>query len=268
MKSTNDTPIFNYYAPIGEFKALISIPHSGEYIPEEFKNLLITDIKEVSIDVDTAVDKLVEIERLNQAGIGVLVANIHRACVDLNRSPDLAVLAWEKNSQGKQIVTTKLDQEQKDYFLGKYHSPYFTFLKALIEKLEHKFAKPSIIDLHSMPSTATEYHLKITPNQKIDRPDFCISDISGQSCEPEFIKNITTKLTDHNYLVTNNDPYFGGYITRRIHQLFPNVNNIQIEIKRGIYLDETSRTLENEKVGRLKPILTKELINFCEDFNQ
>jgi N-formylglutamate amidohydrolase len=258
MNSLPKQPIFHYFAPKGTFKALISIPHSGEIVPDEFKKYLLDDFREISIDVDTAVDKLIDIDYLNSQGIGVLVANIHRACIDLNRSTDLAVLAWKKNSQGHQIVLKEPSQETRELYLEKYHTPYFTFLKGLIEDLEERYERPSVVDLHSMPSKATEYHLAITPNQKVDRPDFCLSDISGISCEKDFIETITKQLISIGYTATNNDPYFGGYVTREIHRLFPKTNNIQIEICRRIYLDETTRELVPELSTNLKKQLTKE----------
>lgn len=254
--------VFQYYPPKNNYIGILSIPHSGEAIPEEFKEYITDDLTILAKDVDYAVDKLVDINALTEAGIAVIVANIHRTCVDLNRPSESCVLNWKKNSHGEQIVEKEPTEEINKLFVGKYHFPYFEMLKTMINELHKKTDKEiSFIDLHSMPSKATEYHLKITPNQDIDRPDFCVSDISGQSCTKEFIDGVCLELEKFSSNVTQNKPYFGGHITRHTHATYERINNIQIEIKRGIYMDEIKRELIPSLSDELKPKLTQALIN-------
>ena len=104
QKLAQQNQIFDYYPPKKKYIGAVSIPHSGEVIPEEFKEYLIDDIKALCQDVDTAVHKLIDIEQLNDVGIAVIKANIHRVCVDLNRPKETAALNWQKNSHGIEIV--------------------------------------------------------------------------------------------------------------------------------------------------------------------
>lgn len=255
--------IFRYYPPENGYIGILSIPHSGEDIPNEFKEFITNDRKVLARDVDFRVDALVDINELNTNGIGVIVSNIHRTCIDLNRAPDKCVLNWKSNSFGEKIVIKEPSQKLQELFIGKYHDPYFEMLKTMINELHKRTDKEiSLIDLHSMPSTPTEYHLKITPNQDKVRPDFCVSDIEGLSCTKEYIDNICTELSFFSSNITQNNPYFGGHITRHIHASFKRINNIQIEINRGIYMDEELRTLKEHLVNELKPNLTKALLNF------
>src|SRR5690606_7062054 len=119
---------------------------------------------------------------------------------------------WKKNSHGIQLVEKEPSQELESELIAKYHTPYFETLKSLIETLNIKTTKPSFIDLHSMPSKPTAYHLSVTPNQSMTRPDFCVSDIIGKSCEKPFIDLVCEKLSKYYPNVTQNDPYFGGFI--------------------------------------------------------
>jgi N-formylglutamate amidohydrolase len=257
---------FTLFPAQNECIGILSIPHSGLEIPEEFKPFLTKNTKDQIEDVDYKVDELVDIPKLTAAGISVLVSHIHRICVDLNRSSDLAVLNWKKNTQGKTLVTKEPEDTQEKIFLEKYYMPYYEILKTLIKNLSDKTKKVSFVDLHSMPSTPTAYHLKITPDQSLIRPDFCISDVIGKTCEKGFIDFITASLATHYPNVLQNEPYFGGNITRHIDQLFPEINNIQIEINRNIYMDENNKTLIAERVSKLKPILTTELLKFYQHF--
>ena len=59
--------------------------------------------------------------------------------------------------------------------------------------------------------------------------------------------------------VAVNDPYIGGYVTTFVDRF--QTNNIQIEINRSIYMDEDSKQLNDEKVKKLKPHLTKSIIS-------
>lgn len=264
-----DTEISTFYLPKeGKIKALLSIPHSGEFIPDEFKEYLTPELRLLAEDVDYKVNELVDIDLLNDNGIAVLVSNIHRTCVDLNRSEDLAIIAWKKNSKGHELQVKEYDEEFRERMLSKYHRPYFYKLKSTIDSLFNNFKHPVIIDLHSMPSRPTEYHLKITPDQPKVRPDFCVSDISGVSCTPDFINNMTNELLRFSDNVTQNIPYYGGHITRHIQAMYPESQNIQIEISRGIYMDEDKKELIDELVNELKPRLTDALIKQFEKFTQ
>lgn len=262
MSESQNNPIFRYYPPQNGYIGIVSIPHSGEIIPDEFKPYLTSDLRAIAEDVDYKVDHLVDISELTKNGIAVIVSNIHRVCVDLNRAEDICVLNWKKNSQGEELVIKEPTAEKISQFTGKYHMPYYEMLKTMINELHKKTDKEiSFIDLHSMPSVPTAYHLKITPDQDKIRPEFCVSDIKGISCKKEFIEGVCNELRLFSKDVKINNPYFGGNITRHTHANYQRINNIQIEIKRGIYMDEVSRELVPELVNELKPNLTKALIN-------
>jgi N-formylglutamate deformylase len=270
MFSTNHPDhesLFKYYYPQEKFIGVLSIPHSGEILPSEFEPYLISDRRKLMQDVDYRVHHLVDIPKLVESGIFVIVSNIIRVAVDLNRAPEISVLNWKRNSQGVEIVTQTPNKKEEERLITQYHTPYFEMLKGAINQLANTQKVASFIDLHSMPSRATDYHLKINPNQKIERPHFCLSDIEGQSCVQEFIDFACSQLKKFTPNITQNDPYFGGFITRHINDVIPNVNNIQIEINRGIYMNENKIELIDEKVNQLKPILTDAIIKTFQHFN-
>lgn len=261
------SPLFEYYPPKNSYIGFISIPHSGLEVPADMKPYLSTNMNDLNSDVDFYVHKLIDIEEFQNNGIAVLKSNIHRTAIDLNRSEDIACFAWKKNSKGIEIVLEKPSLDQKQYFLNQYYKPYYEMMKALINELYNYQEIPSIIDLHSMPSKATDYHLKINPNQKVMRPDFCLSDRSGQSCEQKYIDEFTHSLGKDYKNVTQNDPYFGGHVTQHINDHFQNTNNIQIEINRSLYMNEQTFELIEEKAHSLKQLLTKCLLQGINKFS-
>ena len=253
-------PLFDYYAPLGPtYRGLLSIPHSGEQIPKAFETFLSGNLQDYREDVDFKVNELVDIEAIQKAGIAVLVAHVHRVCVDLNRAENNCVLFWKQNTLGKTLVIKDPTQIEAENFIETFHRPYYEIMKATIQDLEkRKSGKVSMIDLHSMPSRPTEYHMKQNPNQKMHRPDFCLSDRKGKTCGPEFIRFFQQELIKAGHESSLNDPYIGGFVTEYVDQF--RTNNIQIEINRSIYMDENSKELVPTKVAKLKPLLTEILI--------
>ena len=260
--------LFELYPAQGQLKGILSIPHSGEELPEEFRQYLSSNTWDLMQDVDYKVHELVQIKDLQQAGITVIKSNIIRTAIDLNRDKESALLNWKKNSKGKQIVLKTPPEEIAESLTEKYYSPYYEMLKTLIYELQKKMEIASLVDLHSMPAKAEEYHLAINPHQDIKRPDFCLSDIEGQSCEKEFINFIANELR-HSYSTVNiNNPYFGGHVTRFLNAKYKNLNNIQIEISRDLYMNEKDKTLLASEVQSLKKHLTKALIKLFETYYQ
>ena len=261
------SPIFDYFAPLGShYRGLLSIPHSGENIPDAFRPFLSGNEMAYKSDVDFKVNELVDIKKLQEAGIAVLVAHVHRICVDLNRAESNCILFWKENTQGEPLVIHEPTEHQIKTFIETYHRPYYELLKSAIQDLEKRKKNPvSMIDLHSMPSRPTEYHMKQNPNQKQTRPDFCLSDRKGKTCEPAFIKSFQDDLIQRKFDASLNDPYVGGYVTEYVDQF--RTNNIQIEINRQIYMDEKTKLLIPEKVSALKPQLTDVLIRGFEQFD-
>ena len=117
-----------------------------------------------------------------------------------------------------------------------------------------------------MPSKAEAYHLKSNPNQSINRPDFCLSDGPGKTCEPEYIKFFGDQLAESYNEVTYNEPYIGGNITQYLDKTLVPLNNIQIEISRAVYMNESTKQLDEKAVNKLKPILTSTLIKDLKNF--
>lgn len=260
-------PLFDFYSPLGNnYVGLLSIPHSGELVPEEFEEYLSGDERAYKEDVDFKVNELVDIPTLQKAGIAVLVAHVHRICVDLNRAEENCVMFWKENTQGKKLVVKDPTPEKIRHFIDSYHRPYYEVMKtALLELEKRKSGKVSMVDLHSMPSAPTAYHLKQNPNQKSSRPDFCLSDRKGKTCVPEFIRFFQEGLTTLGYEASLNDPYVGGFVTEWVDRF--RTNNIQIEIKRSVYMDEVKKVLLPEKVASLRPHLTAVLLDGFTKFD-
>ncbi|MFZ9000771.1 MAG: N-formylglutamate amidohydrolase [Bacteriovoracaceae bacterium] len=239
-------------------KAIICMPHSGMNLPEEFKDLVVSDSKVLGCDVDFRVFDLIDKKKLLSRGICLIIAKNIRTSVDLNRPRSTALLNWDTNTMGEQVVSKRPESELSEELLKKYYDPYFNKVKEIIKDNQIDQG----IDLHSMPSRPTNYHLKKNPNQKLERPDFCLSDLEGKSCPKAWMNDAIKYFENKNYKVGYNDPYKGGQGTVFLHE--QGLKAMQIEIKREIYMEETSQTLVDSMALDLKEKLTSTLLEIFD----
>lgn len=249
--------VYDFFKSPGA-KVFLSIPHAGEAIPESFVNYLTAQSSDRDLDLDFRVHELVDIPKLQQAAVSVLRARIHRVCVDLNRARKAAVLNWSHNTKGAPLLRETPSAETREEWAMTYYDPYYQKMR---EELSEGVA---FIDLHSMPSRPTSYHLQKTPLQDKNRPDFCVSNLNGQSSSLARIQFITQELEAAGYHVLKNDPYIGGNLTQTAASW--GVQAIQIETKRSLYMDEKTQSLKKTACEKLKEILTRIFIRYAELF--
>ena len=73
-----------------------------------------------------------------------------------------------------------------------------------------------------------------------ERCDFVIGDRDGTTCEASFTTLIADTLRAMSYSVAVNDPYKGVEIVRRHGRPHERRHSVQIEIKRTLYMDEST----------------------------
>lgn len=256
--------IYNYYPPENQLIGLVSIPHSGEEIPNDFEEYLTKNEHALAEDVDLRVDHLIDIPSLQKAGIAVLVAKVHRCCLDLNRPPQTACLNWKNNTKGVLVVIQEPDVQTIVELTQRYHEPYYAKIDEILNQYSTAQRPLPIIDLHSMPSKATAHHLKNNPNQSQSRPDICVSDYNGTSCSHDYIQFITQFFSDRGLESKINDPYSGGYITQYLAP--KNCQNVQIEINRAIYMDEEHKWTLPLNMQRLVPLFSEMIMETFQRF--
>jgi N-formylglutamate deformylase len=112
------------------------------------------------------------------------------------------------------------------------YKPYHRALRRLFTKVHRDFGAATLIDCHSMPST--------TGGGKDERPraDVVLGDRYGTSCVAPVSEVIESALRSFGYAVSRNKPYAGGFITEHYGNPAAGLHTIQLEINRGLYMDE------------------------------
>ncbi len=235
-------------------------PHSGRTYPRAFLEDARLDSLQIRRSEDAFVDELF----LSAVHLGapMLRALFPRAYIDVNREPyeldpkmfrdrlppfanvrsvrvagglgTIARLVGERQD----IYSRKLEVAEGLERIDTLYKPYHRALRDLLTSTHLTFGHAVLIDCHSMPSC-------VRGHNGLLRPDFILGDRYGTSCSPELTEAAAGILSAMGYRVARNRPYAGGFITEHYGRPGKGLHALQIEINRGLYMDETSHCIHD-----------------------
>ena len=228
-------------------------PHSGRIYPRAFLELSRLSPHSLRKSEDCFVDDL--FTPVAAEGVPLIAARFPRAFLDLNREPyeldpELFIepLPDFANTQsvrvagglgtiarivadGEEIYRSRLPLASGLQRVEQYYIPFHAALAELIEATRSRFGYAILIDCHSMPSAS------MAPAGG-PRPDIVLGDRFGASADCKITRFLKDALAGLGYEVQMNRPYAGGYITEHYGRPARDVHAVQIEINRGLYLNE------------------------------
>ena len=228
-------------------------PHSGRVYPPSFLELSRLSPLSLRKSEDCFVDEL--FAPISAEGAPLIAARFPRAFLDVNREPyeldpELFIepLPDYANTQsvrvagglgtiarivadGEEIYRTKLPLALGLARVEQLYIPFHTALGDLIEATRRRFGYVILLDCHSMPSAS------MAPAGG-PRPDIVLGDRFGASADCKITRFLKDARYGLGYEVHMNRPYAGGYITEHYGRPTRDVHAVQIEINRGLYLDE------------------------------
>ena len=258
-------------------------PHSGRRYTRDFLAQSRLDALAIRRSEDHYVDELFA----GAVGLGapMLVAHFPRAYLDVNREPyeldqrmfsgDLPAHANRTSvrvagglgtiprivAENVEIYRGKLTVEEGLNRIETVYKPYHTCLRRLIARTHVRFGQAILIDCHSMPGNVRIPGLP-------DRPDFVIGDRYGTSASSRLSHAACEILKDLGFLTVRNKPYAGGFITEHYGRPARALQALQIEINRGLYVDETNleKKREFDHIASLIGRFLARLVNEVEVF--
>ena len=232
---------------------VVSSPHSGRDYADSFLAASRLDVQAIRRSEDAFVDELVA--RAPELGCPLVLARFPRAYLDVNREPfelDPAMfdgtLPHQVNSRsprvrsglgtvprvvagGAEIYRTKLPAGEAQARLDACYLPYHDALVRLLDETRQRFGVACLIDCHSMPSVGHEGAART-------RVDIVLGDRFGASCDRSLTETASASLRAGGLSVRRNDPYPGGFITEHYGRPAMGLHAIQVEMNRGLYMDE------------------------------
>jgi N-formylglutamate amidohydrolase len=247
-------PPFEVLEP-AEFRGAVAFnsPHSGSIYPRAFLASARLDLSTLRRSEDCFVDEL--LVGVVSRGHPLMRAHFPRCFVDVNREPyELDPRMFEgrlpsfANTRSMRVagglgtVARVVGDAQEIYDqripvddalrrIEGLYKPYHRALRRLVTRIHRDFGAAVLVDCHSMPSAA---------GPKDDRPraDIVIGDRYGTSCVGVVADTIEQVLRHRGYSVSRNKPYAGGFITEHYGNPAAGLHSVQLEINRGLYMDE------------------------------
>jgi len=252
---------------------IFASPHSGRCYPQSFTGLSKLDAVNLRRSEDAFVDEL--FENVTELGAPLIAARFPRAFVDPNRAPaeldpamfdaplgppvaarsprvaaGLGVIPRVVRD-GLEIYGTRLPAAEAMFRLERFYRPYHTALAEIVAKAQAQFGVAIVVDCHSMPPPAKAH-------------DVVLGDCYGEAAGSELIAFAQKVLVQLGFSVARNAPYAGGYTTSLYGRPRDGVHAFQVEISRGLYLDEARMeknggfTVCKEKLRRFAAALISE----------
>ena len=234
-------------------RVVFASPHSGRvYPPDLIARAQVTPLVLRSSE-DAYVDRL--LAAAPGAGAPLLTTEVPRAYVDFNRAEtelDPMLIAGVGRSEGNPRVASglgviarvvangqpiyrgRLTLNEAQGRIARYWQPYHAALGDLIAAQRTRFGEALLLDVHSMPRAALAGY----PRQRGARPEVVLGDRHGAACRPDLLEAIEAVIRAEGLTVARNSPFAGAYVTSRYGRPAEGLHAVQMEIDRGLYLDE------------------------------
>ncbi|WP_395140726.1 N-formylglutamate amidohydrolase [Schlegelella aquatica] len=232
-------------------------PHSGTHYPEDFAPAV--PLALLRRGEDTHVEALWA--DAPRHGATLIAAHFPRTYIDPNRSlddldPELLDgpwpspiapgpksklgfgLVWRQLDARTPIYARKLSPEEVRGRIERCWKPYHRALAEAVDQAVRDFGCLWHLNLHSMPDDA---YARLGLASSAPLADFVLGDRDGTTCDPAFVALVADTLRDLGYRVAVNDPYKGVELIGRIGRPELRRHSLQIEIRRPLYMDESTR---------------------------
>ncbi len=234
-------------------------PHSGTDYPADFGYAV--PMAELRKSEDTHVHWLWD--AVPRVGGTLVHATFPRSYIDVNRHErdiDVTMLAdawpgevapserclalgnglvFSHTTAKTPIYARRLTAKEVAHRIESYWRPYRHTLTQVLNAAAARGPRWHL-NLHSMPSNAYERLGRVAPGPLAD---VVLGDLNGHSCSAAFTEWVAWAFRWRGYTVAVNDPYVGQDLLREFGDPARGRESLQIEVNRGIYLDEQTREL-------------------------
>ena len=250
--------VYRIHRPARQDTAVVfASPHSGQAYSAAFLAQTVLSRDAIRSSEDAYVDQVFGTAPLH--GAPLLAADVPRAYLDLNRAPDefdpaviegiarvphnprissgLGVIP-RVVSGGRSIYRGKLALAEAEARIAEVWHPYHRALRQLLEETHADFGEAVLIDCHSMPHEAIDGHGR--PGQP--RPDVVLGDRFGAAAGRHVMDGVEAAFQRAGLRVARNTPFAGAFIAQSYGRPSARRHVIQVEIDRGLYMDEATIT--------------------------
>ena len=253
---------------------LVEVPHAGRLVPDEVWAEMCAPEDALLRDADMYVDRLYA--HAPTLGAALLVANLSRYVVDLNRARedvDAATVSdhptpagaqprgvvWRSTTDGRPILTGPLSYRALLSRLDRYYVPYHNALRRTLDELRERFGFVVLLAAHSMPSVGRLLHT----DPGAPRADVVPGTRGRTSADRRVIDLVDAHFRQAGLSVQHDEPYKGGFTTTHYGRPGAGCHAIQIELNRALYVNEATGEPKPGDFERLQTLLDALVTKLC-----
>ena len=257
---------FSLTRPVrGDTAVLVEVPHAGLALPDDVRDQIAVPRQDILKDADLYVDRLYQ--DAPDRGATLLVAHVSRYVVDLNRAPnDVDARAvpshpspqpnqprgviWRMTTDGRSVLRQPLSLAQFSSRIETFHRPYHEALTQELARIRDRFGHAILLAAHSMPSIGRAGHTDTGSH----RADVVPGTRGRSSADGRLIDLVDAHFREAGLSVRHDDPYKGGWTTGHYGRPQDRWHAIQIELARGLYMNEETtepRPADFDKLSKL-----------------
>lgn len=192
-----------------------------------------------------------------------VICNFSRLIGDPNRNLEDENLFREFDFNENRIFRYQLPKVLKRFLIKKYYYNYHKKISNIVNVDE----KLIIFDIHDTGNIFMKPNPKDDKLKKEKFPNINLGNLDNKSSSKKVIELLAKELKKELSLeVTLNNPYKGGFVTKK-YSKFKNVEVIQIEIGRYLYMDEKTQKINQKEINRIRKGLIKALIKISKSIS-
>ncbi len=142
-------------------------------------------------------------------------------------------VVYTKTTDGEQLAQISIKERERR--IRDLYNPYHEALAALVPSMLQQFGTALILDCHSFATVPLPSEIDQSP----DRPDICIG-TSPYHTPAELSAGLVAAFESEGLTVELDRPFPGTLVPRRFLGTDSRVRSVMIEVRRGLYCDESS----------------------------
>ena len=246
---------------------LLHIPHASTFLPETVRDQFVLSDAELGLELirmtDSFTDNLFDLPKLIALPVAFPVS---RLVLDPERFEDDSREIMAQKGMGVIYTRTaagtplrrRLTDGEREQLLSQYYRPHHNLLHMTVTNSLKNHDRCLVLDAHSFPSLPLPYELDQSPK----RPEICIGTDPFHT-DAATAQRLTDLFRVAGYSVEINRPFAGALVPLAFYQKDPRVQSIMIEVRRDLYMDEST----GQKIpgyGAIKKDLCNILLEFTD----
>lgn len=239
---------------------LLHVPHASSRIPES----ALQDFVVSSATLQSEQLRLVDwyTDELYMGGSfpreQAVVSEVSRLVVDMERFADDAKesatsvgmgACYLKTTDGQEL--RRLTSERRETLLAEHYYPHHARLDRLAGACLDAHGRCVVLDCHSFPVQPLP-----TQTSFLDvSPEICIG-TDPKHTSPELRDLVVGHFRDHGFEVLVDEPFMGALIPNAFYGKDTRVQSVMVELRRDLYMDETTGEKVEGPFHRLQAVLT------------